>query len=72
MTSHTSITRVPCLINCQNEDSIESTDGIMILGLGRYDDSSDDDSSDDEITSDGKGYFELNTFPLYSIQRHLF
>jgi hypothetical protein len=65
LTSHTSVTHVPCPIDCQDEDSIESKDDIPILGLGRYDDSSDDDSSDDEITSDDEGSVELDTFPLY-------
>jgi hypothetical protein len=59
------VTNVPCQIDCQYEDSIESTDDIPILGLGRYDDSHDHDSSDDEMTSDDERYVELDTIPLY-------
>jgi hypothetical protein len=65
LTSHTSVTHVSCPIDCQDEDAIEDTDEMLILGLGRYDDSSDDDSSDDDITSDDEGYVELDTFALY-------
>jgi hypothetical protein len=43
--SHTSVTHVPCPIDCQDED-------VPILGIRRDDDSSDDDSSDDELSSD--------------------
>jgi hypothetical protein len=60
LTSHTSVTHVPCPIDCQDEDSIESTDDIPILVLGRY-----DDSSDNEITSVNQGCVEQDTFPLY-------
>jgi hypothetical protein len=65
LTSHTRVTHVPCLIDCQDEDAIEDTDDMPILGLRRDDDSSDDDLSDDDITSDNEGFFELDTFALY-------
>jgi hypothetical protein len=45
--SHTSVTHVPCPIDCQDED-------IPILGISRDDDSSDNDSSDDELSSSDK------------------
>jgi hypothetical protein len=60
LTSHTRVTHVPCPIDCQDEDEIEDTDDMPILGLGR-----DDDSSDDDITSDEKVSVELDTFALY-------
>jgi hypothetical protein len=65
LTSHTKVTHVPCLIDCQDEDAIEDTDGMPILGLGRDDDSSEDDLSDDDITSDNEGSVEIDTFALY-------
>jgi hypothetical protein len=65
LTSHTRVTHVPCPIYCQDEDAIEDTDDMPILGLGRDDDSSDDDSSDDDITSNDEGSVELDTFDLY-------
>jgi hypothetical protein len=43
--SHTSVTHIPCPIDCQDED-------IPILGIRRDDDSSDDDSSDDDSSDD--------------------
>jgi hypothetical protein len=62
---HTSVTHVPCPIDCQDED-------ISILGIRRYDDSSDDDSSDDELSSDDEesvaldeGSVEIDLLPLY-------
>jgi hypothetical protein len=65
LTSHTRVTHVTCPIDCQDDDAIEDMDGMPILGLGRYDDSSDDDSSEDDITSDDEGSVELDTFALY-------
>jgi hypothetical protein len=63
--SHTSVTHVPCPIDCHDED-------IPILGIRLNDDSSDDDSSDDELSSNDeesvaleKGYVELDIIPLY-------
>jgi hypothetical protein len=56
LTSHTTITHVPCPIDCHNEDSID----IPSLGIRR-----DDDSSDDEFASDDEGSVELYTCPLY-------
>jgi hypothetical protein len=63
--SHTSVTHVPCPIDCQDED-------IPILGIRRDDDSSDDDFSDDELSSDDEesvaldqGYVELDFLPIY-------
>jgi hypothetical protein len=63
--SHTSVTRVPCPIDCHDED-------IPILGIRRDDDSSDDDSSDDELSSDDEESValdevsvELDILPLY-------
>jgi hypothetical protein len=63
--SHTSVTHVPCPIDCHDED-------IPILGIRRDDNSSDDDSSDDELSSNDEesvaldeGSAELDTFPLY-------
>jgi hypothetical protein len=61
LTSHTTVTRVPCPIDCHDEDSID----IPSLGIRRDDDSSDDDSSDGELASDNEGSVELDTFPLY-------
>jgi hypothetical protein len=61
LTSHTTVTHVPCPIDCHDEDSID----IPSLGIRRDDDSSYDDSSDDELASDDEGYVELDTFPLY-------
>jgi hypothetical protein len=62
--SHTSVTHVPCPIDCQDED-------IPIPGIRRDDDSSDDDSSDDELSSDDEksvaldeGYVEIDFLPL--------
>jgi hypothetical protein len=65
LTSHIRFTHVPCPIYFQDEDAIEDTDEMPILGLGRDDDSSDDDSNEDDITSNDEGSFELNTFALY-------
>jgi hypothetical protein len=65
LTSHTRVNHVHCPIDCQDEYAIEDTDDMPILGLGRYDDSSDNDSSDDDITSDDKVSVELDTFALY-------
>jgi hypothetical protein len=63
--SHTSVTHVPCPINCQDED-------IPILGIRRDDNSSDDNSSDDELSSDDEesvaldeGSVELDFLPVY-------
>jgi hypothetical protein len=65
LTSHTSVTRVPCPIDCHDED-------FPILGIRRDDDSSDNDSRDDERSSDDKesvalyeGSVELYFLPLY-------
>jgi hypothetical protein len=65
LTSHTRDTHVPCPIDCQDDDAIEETDDMPILGLGRDDDSSDDDSSDDDITYDKERSVELDTCALY-------
>jgi hypothetical protein len=43
--SHTSVTHVPCPIDCHDEESID----IPILGIRRDDHYSDDDSSDDNL-----------------------
>jgi hypothetical protein len=51
--SHTSVTHVPCPIDCQDED-------IPILGIRPDDDSSDDDSSDDELSSSDEEYVALD------------
>jgi hypothetical protein len=66
--SHTSVTHIPCPIDCHDEESID----IPILGIRRDDDSSDDDSSDKELASDNEEYVELDEgsveldiFPLY-------
>jgi hypothetical protein len=63
--SHTSVTHVPCPIDCRDEE-------IPILGIRRDDDSSDDDSSDNELSSDNEEYValdegsvELDFLPLY-------
>jgi hypothetical protein len=63
--SHTSVTRVPCPIDCHDED-------IPILRIRRDDDSSDDDSSNDELSSNDEesvaldeGSVELDFLPLY-------
>jgi hypothetical protein len=66
--SHTSVTHVPCPIDCHDVESID----IPILGICRDDNSSDDDSSDDELAYDDEesveldeGSVELYIFPLY-------
>jgi hypothetical protein len=63
--SHTSVTHVHCLIDCQDED-------IPILGIRRDEDSSDDDSSDDELSYDDEecvaldeGSVVIDFLPLY-------
>jgi hypothetical protein len=56
LSSHTSVTHVPCPIDCHDEESID----ITILRIRR-----DDDSSDDERASDDEESVELDTFPLY-------
>jgi hypothetical protein len=60
LTSHTSVTHVPCPIDCQDED-------IPILGIRRDDDSSDDELSDDneESVALDEGSVELDFLPLY-------
>jgi hypothetical protein len=63
--SHTSVTHVPCPIDCHDED-------IPILGIRRDEDSSDDDSSGDELSSGDEESValdeesvELDILPLY-------
>jgi hypothetical protein len=58
--SHTSVTHVPCPINCQDED-------IPILGIRRDDDSSDDElsSDDEESVALDEGSVEIDLLPLY-------
>jgi hypothetical protein len=65
LSSHTSVTHVPCPIDCHDED-------IPILGVRRDDDSSDNASSDDELSFDDEesvaldeGSVELEILPLY-------
>jgi hypothetical protein len=67
--SHTSVTHVPCRIDCQDED-------IPILGIRRDYDSSDDDSSNDELSSNDEesvalddGSVEIDFLPLYDNER---
>jgi hypothetical protein len=59
--SHTSVTHVPCPIDCQDED-------IPFLGIRRDDDSSDDELSsddDEESVALDEGSVEINFLPLY-------
>jgi hypothetical protein len=58
--SHTSVTHVPCPIDCHDED-------IPILGTRRDDDSSDDElsSNDEESVALDEGYVEIAFLPLY-------